>query len=323
MKILKISGIIIAVFVVVVAGVLIYITNHLPSIPVQDIKVEVTPERVEKGRYLANNVFVCMDCHSTRQWDKYAGPMKPGSDGNGGETFGREMGLPGKYVASNLTPYNLKDWSDGEIFRAITSGVGKGDRPLFPIMPYMSYGRLAKEDIYSVIAYLRTLPEIKNDTEPSESDFPMSVIIHMIPQEPNLQEKPDPSDVINYGKYLVTGAGCADCHTPMKDGKPVEGMTFAGGQEFPLPFGTLRTPNITPDNETGIGIWSKENFIDKFKSFELSNYQPENVTLNEFNTIMPWTMYAGMDSTDLAAIYDYLRTIKPIKHQVERAEFRN
>ena len=231
------------------------------------------------------------------------------------------MGLPGQYVAPNITPFNLKDWSDGEIYRAITSGVSKDGRPLFPIMPYLNYGQMQDEDIYSVIAYLRTLPEIQNSPPPSESDFPVNIIIHTLPQESMKLVKPDPTDIVNYGKYLTTAAGCADCHTPMVDGALVEGMEFAGGQEFPMSFGTLISPNLTPDVESGIGIWTKKNFLDRFKSYERDSYEPEDVSPSDYNTIMPWTMYANMDTTDIEAIYAYLRSIPPKNHKVGRAEY--
>jgi hypothetical protein len=96
-------------------------------------------------------------------------------------------------------------------------------------------------------------------------------------------------------------------------------MDFAGGMEIKLPHGTIRTANITPDNETGIGNWSKEMFIARFKSFESDSAKniPADI-FKEYNTIMPWTMYAGMTNEDLGAVYDYLRNVKPVKKMVER-----
>ena len=65
----------------------------------------------------------------------------------------------------------------------------------------------------------------------------------------------------------------------------------------------------------GIGIWEKSDFIDKFKYYE--NNASLNVKPNEFNTIMPWAMYAGMTEEDLGAIYTYLRTVTPNKNKAE------
>ena len=72
----------------------------------------------------------------------------------------------------------------------------------------------------------------------------------------------------------------------------------------------LTAPNISADEETGIGYRTKEEFIQKFKQFSDSSYQPQKLGGNDFNTHMPWFMYTGMDISDLSAIYTYLRTVK-------------
>ena len=116
----------------------------------------------------------------------------------------------------------------------------------------------------------------------------------------------------------MTIAGCAGCHTPAKDGEPIKGMEFAGGEEFNTPWGTIRTANISPDMTTGIGSWTKEMFISRFKSFDSDSAKSVKVNGNEFNTVMPWTLYSGMTEEDLTAIYTYLRTVKPVQHTVNR-----
>ncbi len=267
---------------------------------------------------MAYHVTVCVDCHSQRDWSKFSGPLVAGTEGRGGEVFDQKVGLPGRYISSNITPANLGTWSDGEIFRAITSGVGKDGRALFPIMPHPNFGHMDKEDIYAVIAYIRTLQPIEHRTEPSTSDFPMSLIINTIPTKPSLPARPAPTDMVAYGKYLVTASSCSDCHTNYIDGSPV-GDPFAGGREFPMPDGSLlRSPNITP-HATGIGSWSEEQFLTRFKSYaDTTQVTTTRVGKGEFQTIMPWTMYAGMTDHDLRAIYSYMRTIKPAQNQVER-----
>ena len=92
-------------------------------------------------------------------------------------------------------------------------------------------------------------------------------------------------------------------------------MQLAGGMEFPTPDGgILRAANITPDNETGIGKWTEEAFVQRFKMHE----NPAVVPAGGPNTIMPWSMYAGMQEKDLRSIYKYLRTVEPVKHKMER-----
>src|SRR5450759_5881347 len=99
-KILKIGlGIFASLLFILVCGG-IYLKYFLPNIKVKDLKVEGTKERIERGKYLANHVMVCVDCHSKRDWSKYSGPIVPGTEGMGVEIFDQKMGLPGKYISS-------------------------------------------------------------------------------------------------------------------------------------------------------------------------------------------------------------------------------
>ena len=306
--------------VIVVVGLVSYVKLAFPKVDdAPDIKIELTTERVSRGQYLAHSVAACMDCHSTRDWGKFSGPLKDGSYGGGGEVFNQKMGFPGTYIAKNLTPHALNSWTDGEIFRAITSGVNKDGKALFPVMPYHNYAMADREDIYAIIAYLRTLEPVESDVSPSRSDFPMNIIINVIPKNPSLSEKPDPSDIVKYGGYLTNLSSCIDCHTPMEKGKPVISKAFSGGREFGLATGGLvRSANITPDKETGIGNWTEEAFVQRFKAYSDSSYTPHEIQQGQFNTMMPWTMYSGMKEEDLAAIYAYLQSLQPIPNKIER-----
>ena len=321
-KFFKAIAYLVVALIVSVTVVIVYISNFLPKGEIKDITIEITPERVERGEYLANHVMLCMDCHSTRDWSKYSGPMVENTRGQGGERFDRTMGFPGEYYSSNITPFNLESWSDGEIYRAITQGIGKGDRALFPVMPFPNFSKASDEDIYAVIAYLRQLPAIENTTTAPSSDFPMNIIINTISTENDPQPIPSKDDKVAYGKYLTTAASCFDCHTQFDKGAYNMEMAYAGGREFIMPFGILRTANLTPDKETGLGNWSEDDFVAKFKSYDLSTYTPQDSPITEYNTFMPWTMYAGMETEDLEAIYAYLRSLEPIANEVEKVTFK-
>ncbi|KXK01377.1 MAG: cytochrome C [Chlorobi bacterium OLB4] len=314
-KAFKIIAYILGGVIILITLLLIYVKTMLPSVGnPPDIKVELSSENIERGKYLANHVMVCMDCHSTRDWSLFSGPPVAGTEGKGGEMFDQKLGFPGKYVAKNITPFHLGEWTDGEIFRAITTGVSKDGSALFPIMPYHNYGQLDKKDIEAVIAYLRSLNPINNETEESSSDFPMNFIINTFPKKAELKQCPPKTDAVNYGKYLVTAAGCMDCHTKRDKGEP-----FAGGSEFKFPDGSVvASSNLTPDNKTGIGNWTKEQFINRFKIYADSSYKNPTVKPGEFQTMMPWTMYAGMNAEDIAAIYDYLHSLKPVENAVTK-----
>lgn len=317
MKLLKWIGGILTLLLIAAAIFIGYIVYLLPNVgDAPNITVERTPERIARGEYLANSVTVCMDCHSRRDFSSFSGPIKTGTLGSGGEKFDRDLGFPGVFYSKNITPYGIGNWTDGEVFRAITTGVSKDGSALFPVMPYHYYGQLATEDVYAIIAYVRSLSPIKNDISKREIDVPFNIILNTIPKKANPQPLPNEDDIVNYGAYLVSAAGCIECHTRADKGQIDLQFAYSGGREFNLPWGKIHTPNITPEKETGIGNWSKELFIKTFKQYQDSTYQSPRLSEKSYNTIMPWTMYSKMTTQDLAAIYEYLRTIKPIKNTV-------
>lgn len=319
-KLVKIIVLLIVVIGLALTGLIGFVKTSLPDVPLKEgLTIESTPERIERGEYLANHVSLCMDCHGTRDWSKFSGPMVPGTKGFGGEKFSREFGFPGEYYSPNITPHGVGDWTDAELYRAITAGVNKTGDALFPVMPYPYFGQLADEDIYSIIAYIKTLPSLESLHPSSTSDFPMSVIINTIPGEQEKLPLPSDKSSAEYGKYVATAAGCAECHTRVEKGQVIPELMFSGGRDFTLPWGVIYSANITPDPENGIGNWSKEKFIQRFKFYDPTNgYVPHEVNGSDMNTIMPWTMYAGMTEEDLGAIYTYLMSVKPIPYEVPR-----
>jgi mono/diheme cytochrome c family protein len=321
-KTLKIVLFIFAFLIVGAVAGYVYILKAYPKIgPAPDIQVNASPEMIKRGEYLFNHVTACADCHSTRDYSRFAGPLVPGTVGKGGFEFNKDFGLPGSFTAKNITPAGLKGWTDGEIFRAITEGVNKDGEPLFPLMPYLSFGKMDKSDIYAIIAYLKTLAPIENNVSASKPEFPMNLIMRTIPARNDLKPLPDKSNSTEYGKYLVSSAGCNDCHTQQEKGEFKMNLYLAGGQEYKLPGNVvLRSANITPNRENGIGAWTKEQFIARFRAYADGTYNAPSVKEGEFNTIMPWTFYAGMTDEDLGAIYDYLRTIPSVPIRVSKFE---
>lgn len=281
--------------------------------PARSLVVEKNEALVERGRYLGEHVMVCLDCHSTRDWSRYGGPRVEGTDGKGGERYTPEMGFPGTFYAPNITPHALSTWTDGEIERAVTAGLSRDGRPMFPLMPYRSYGGLCQEDINAVIAWVRTLAPLEGTTPPPSWSFPFNIVINNIPKEQERGACGDPTDVTAYGRYLATAAGCADCHTTMERGRPVPALAWAGGNAYKLPGGTVTSANLTPDVETGLGQWTKEQFVARFKTAEASQVAPGGV-----QSVMAWSDYAGMSEQDLGAIWEFLRTVPPVKQPVQK-----
>jgi hypothetical protein len=284
------------------------------------VLAEATPERIARGKYLADHVAGCSDCHSQRDWTRYAGPLQPDTYGAGGEIWDESVGFPGRLVARNITPAALGSWTDGEILRAFTEGLSRDGTPLFPLMPYPTYGQyMSRDDALAIVAYLRTIPPRTRQIADRTLHFPLPLLVRTMPATANSQAaRPDPSDRVGYGGYLTNIAGCAECHTPV-DGRraPIAGKRLAGGQEFPLPNGLVaRSANLTP-HATGIGGWTEEQFVAKFTAYA-SGAPHVPVTPGDFNTPMPWQSYAGMTTADLGAIFAYLQTVTPVAQTVEK-----
>ena len=77
----------------------------------------------------------------------------------------------------------------------------------------------------------------------------------------------------------------------------------------------VRSANLTPDDDTGLGKWTKDIFIQRFRAGVELAKQP--AIPGKANTPMPWSSYGGMTDADLGAIYDYLRTLPKVTNKVE------
>jgi mono/diheme cytochrome c family protein len=141
------------------------------------------------------------------------------------------------------------------------------------------------------------------------------------------------------GKYLVSIMGCNDCHTPWKMGpqgpEPDMSRYLSGHPEqigplkapraaqdpwvwqalgtntaFSGPWGISYTMNLTPDRNTGIGIWTEEMFINAIRQGRHMG------TSRPINPPMPWPAYRNATDEDLKAVFAYLRTIKPVVNHI-------
>jgi len=335
-RLLKWVGVFLGSLCMIAGGAVLYVVSALPRVAAADqtLKIESTPGRVQRGEYLANHVAGCAGCHSIRDWNVNGHPIKPGTEFQGGEpTFDERIGLPGQVYPKNLTPYNLKQYSDGELVRVIRTGVRRDGQPLFPMMPYQAFASMTQEDLYSVIAYLRSLPAKVNDVPEHRLQWPLNVIVHTIPKDAGpFPPAIDRANTVAYGQYLVKMGSCTDCHTPLdSQNQPVAGMYLAGGLELPYlnnqlqPHpggGVMRVPNITPDPTTGIGSWTREAFLARFADWRGDRLAAKQVRLDldkgDYMPIMPYAAFAGMTDADLGAIYDYLRTVPAVNHGVVR-----
>jgi hypothetical protein len=168
---------------------------------------------------------------------------------------------------------------------------------------------------------MRALAPLPNKPEASKPDFPVNIIMRTMPKKGTPRPIPVMSNQVAYGEYLFNTASCGFCHTKQEQGQPVKGMEMAGGFEFPMPNGIIiRSANITPDEQTGIGAWTETAFVNRFKAYRDSAFlaQKHPVTQGSMNSVMPWRYYAGMKEDDLKAIFAYLSTVPKINHTVEK-----
>jgi mono/diheme cytochrome c family protein len=319
-KIFKVTVILVASILLLLSALAGYILYFLPNVSAApDLKIERTAERIQRGAYLANHVMACMSCHSTRSWEHPGAPVMAGTLGKGGDKFTQDsLGFFGDLYFPNITPAALGSWTDGEIFRAITTGINKQGKALTSIMPYELYGKADIEDIKSVIAYLRTLPPVENKIPQNKAPVLMQLVTNLSPAKPQFEAKPLEKDTVAYGKYLTRVAGCIVCHSPFGGPLGVDlEKAFSGGPEFTMPAMHVTPINLTPDNETGIGLWSREHFLNKFRKYRDSSVTARIIDpKKDFTSLMPWASFSGMKDEDLSAIYTYLRSLKPVQNKV-------
>jgi mono/diheme cytochrome c family protein len=269
-------------------------------------KFQVTPARLERGRYLAENVMGCIECHTPAK-DDVVPPVRTGPPGSG-----RIFLEKGKFrvVAANITPdpeTGLGKWSDDQIARAVREGIDEDGSALFPIMPYQEFRSVSDEDIASVIIYLRSLPPVRNQLPHTEVPFPVSRLINSAPAPLTAPvAPPDVTNPIKRGEYLTRAGGCIGCHTPMERGQRLPEMEFAGGQTF----GEVASANLTPD-PSGISYYDPQLFRDVIHSGKVKA---------RVLKVMPWWVYRNMTEDDLNGIYAYLRTLPARRHRVDNTE---
>ena len=265
---------------------------------------------IERGRYLAEGSVACANCHTPRGPDMALLPEKAYAGGFKIVDSGFEV-----YTA-NITPdkdTGIGSWTDAQIITAIREGKTREGKINFPPMPVPTYNNMSDGDVKAIVAYLHTVKPIHNEVPQSKYNIPQQAM-------PPAKGLPAPSkkDKVAYGRYIATAlAHCFECHSgPDAQGVPdPEHNLGSGGFLITLaPGATVMTANITPDMETGIGKWSDADI----KKALTQGIRPDGRRLAP---PMPFPFFKNMSAGDLDAVVAFLRTIPPIKRQVERTEF--
>lgn len=116
---------------------------------------------------------------------------------------------------------------------------------------------------------------------------------------------------VTRGEYLFNAADCVSCHTDTKH----KGAFLAGGPPLATPFGVFYAPNITPDMQYGIGKWDEGKFRRALRSG--IGYHGEYLY-----PVFPYTSFTRMSDGDIADLYAYLRSVKPVAHASKPSEVR-
>jgi mono/diheme cytochrome c family protein len=287
--------------------------------PVTDRKFEATPERLARGKYIAEGPASCFHCHSEPNFNAPMGEPLASNRGSGWQMPIPELGNPSSANITSDPATGLGSWTDDEIARAIQEGVDKDGRPLFPLMPYLRFREFTDEDLASVVVYVRTIPPVIHAVTPPVWPFPLNVLVKTMPK-PLTTHEPAPARAtpVARGEYLVkTVAGCGDCHTPSDDkGAPLPGLEFAGGGIFhdPTPGANMKavfSANITPD-PSGISHYDEAYFLQTLHTGQIPGRTLSN--------IMPFSSFKNLTEDDLKDIFAYIKTLKPVKHRVSNTD---
>lgn len=246
--------------------------------PAPDLTASTDPRVIARGEHLAT--ILCVDCHSPNN----SLPM------SGGRDLAKEIPLPmGFAPAYNLTPAGpLKDWTDGEIFRAIRHNVDPSGHKLV-FMNATGIGTLGNEDIEALVAFLRSQPATGEELRKEKWSLLAYVLLGsgMIPQNtrPDQIASLPPAPTVEYGEYIVSFLSCRDCHGPDLKGS-------AGGLGPPGPSIVAAAAN-----------WTEAEFDTALRT----GNTPAGRQLVE--ELMPWKTYSQVDDTEMKAMYAYLRSL--------------
>ncbi len=280
---------------------------------------------IAQGEFIFKYSAACWQCHTPN--------LTVNEHPSGGETYDLRNFGPGFGVwrVPNITPDDetgIGKWTDGEIVRAIREGVKKQGRALF-IMPALSFHGLSDDDAFALVAYLRSLPPVRNPIPPQEPSFVAKALFafNLIKAQPPIAQPviaPLKGLTAEYGKYLLENRStCRDCHSvfDLSTGNIFNDSLFVGGNmAIGEPFGQTDEQrvdaiwaygrNLRPEPTTGIGKWSEEDFVRAVRS----GVRPDGSVL--VASAMPYAYYGMWDEMETRAIFAYIKTLAPVARTV-------
>lgn len=310
-KILKWTGIIIASILVLLSITVAMRQNLTYDAPYPAIKASTDTALIARGKYLALGPAHCSNCHGAPgTWEKIEKGEEVAMSG------GYKFDLPiGSFYVRNITPdaeTGIGRLTDAEIARMLRYGVRPNGTGVLPFMPFHN---VSDEDLTAIISYLRTQKPVKNKVPDNDVNVLGMVVKAFLikPQGPTEEipkaVKKDTSAA--YGRYLAMSvANCYGCHTNRDEmtgafiGEPFAGGLTMESSVEPEKYYFI-TPNLTPDSTGRLFGWSQDLFIKRFRKGKLLP-----------GTHMPWGPFSRMSDDELKAIYNFLKSVKPVKNAV-------
>ena len=318
-KILKpfLIGLSAILFILVVFAIYVY-SSEIPYYDVSTIEYEAksSPKSIERGKKLTT--MLCANCHLNRETGKLTGIKMTDAPPEFGEIYSQN-------ITQDKT-YGIGNWSDGELLYLLRTGVKKNGQYSPPYMAKLP--TMADEDLDAIISFLRSDNEmVKADATkdtPTKPSF-LTKLLSRIAWKPLPLPKakiyvPDSSNTKELGRYLANNLECFSCHSAdFKTNNfliPESSEGYFGGGNKPLDMQgrIMLTANLTPDKETGIGNWTKEKFVKAVKY---------GIKENEPALSYPMMPYSRLNDYEVEAIFEYLKTIPPIKNKIERSIYDN
>ncbi|RYY40446.1 MAG: cytochrome c [Chitinophagaceae bacterium] len=317
-KVLRYLGILLLVLIVLVGLFASYISiRGIPAYTAEKVElhVDATKARLAQGQKLAS--MLCRNCHLDANTNKFTGRLLSEAP---------QFGVIYSRNITNDKAHGIGNWTDGQLAYLLRTGIKPDGSYLPPYMPKLVH--LSDEDLYSVIAFLRSghaWVEADNTVQPdTKPSFLTKFLTNIKAMKPFPYPKqpiaaPDTTDRVAWGRYIALGQlECFSCHSRdfAKNDyfNPEKSPGFFGGgnELFNTAGKKIVSLNITMDKNTGIGNWSEDDFIRAVKYGQVPN---GGDPLRE-----PMQPYAQLTDNEVRAIWAYLKTVPVQQHKVERSQ---
>lgn len=291
------------ILLLIIGGCSYLMYAPLPVYEVENPSVSfvATKERIAEGKRIA--LTICIRCHYNYET---------------GTLAGRQHGNPkrvGNFYSGNITndsATGIGGWSVSELYYFLKTGIKRNGEYVFD-MP--KYSTMHDEDLYSIIAFLKsndTLVSKTNYLNPRpQLSFIIKLLLHTIVRPPDYcairMLPPDTNDNLAFGKYLATSKfSCYECHSYnrilLNYNEPEKSIGYfkGGNPQVNEQREKIITPNITGDSINGIGMWSDKEFIRTVKN----GIKPDGTVVRD-----PMFPFHLLTDKEAKAIYIYLQSL--------------